>query len=55
MTAEQFVRAGADELQHINFVFLNFLFDDVKDDTRTPARFTSVLIAQARLTLSQSA
>lgn len=41
MTAEQFVRAGADELQHINFVFLNFLFDDVKD-TRTPARFTSV-------------
>jgi imidazolonepropionase-like amidohydrolase len=41
MSAEQFVRAGADELQHINFVFLNFLFDDVKD-TRTPARFTSV-------------
>jgi len=41
MTAEQFVRAGADELQHVNFLFLNFLFDDVKD-TRTPARFTSV-------------
>lgn len=40
MTAEQFVRAGADEFQHINFFVLNFL-DDVKD-TRTPVRFTSV-------------
>jgi imidazolonepropionase-like amidohydrolase len=41
MTAEQFVRAGADELQHMNFVFLNFLADSVQD-TRTPARFTTV-------------
>ncbi|HWC65133.1 MAG TPA: amidohydrolase family protein, partial [Thermoanaerobaculia bacterium] len=41
MTAEQFVREGSDEIQHINFLFLNFLFDTVKD-TRTPARFTSV-------------
>ncbi|HEV2705014.1 MAG TPA: amidohydrolase family protein, partial [Pyrinomonadaceae bacterium] len=41
MTAEQFVQAGADELQHTNFLFLNFLFDEVKD-TRTPARFTAV-------------
>jgi imidazolonepropionase-like amidohydrolase len=41
MTAEQFVRAGADEIQHVNFVFLNFLFDSVPD-TRTPARFTAV-------------
>ena len=40
MTARQFVEAGADQLQHINFVFLNF-FDDVKD-TRTPARFKVV-------------
>ena len=38
MTAQQFVELGADELQHINFVFLNF-FPEVKD-TRTPARFT---------------
>ncbi len=38
MFADQFVRAGADELQHINFVFLNF-FRDVTE-TRTPARFT---------------
>lgn len=37
MTTEQFIRAGADEIQHINFLFLNFLFDDIKD-TRTPAR-----------------
>jgi hypothetical protein len=41
MTAEQFVRDGADEIQHENFVFLDFLFDTVKD-TRTPARFTAV-------------
>ena len=50
MTAEEFVRVGADELQHINFVFLNF-FDDVKD-TRTPARFTSVAERAATLDLS---
>ncbi len=40
MTAEQFVRAGADELQHANFLFLNFLVDS-NIDTRTPARFTA--------------
>ncbi|HEX7013461.1 MAG TPA: amidohydrolase family protein [Steroidobacteraceae bacterium] len=49
MTAQQFVEAGADELQHINFVFLNF-FDDVKD-TRTPARFVSVAERGATLDL----
>ena len=41
MTAEQMVRAGADELQHANFLFLNFLTDSAID-TRTPARFTEV-------------
>lgn len=50
MTARQFVEAGADELQHVNFVFLNF-FDDVKE-TRTPARFTSVAERAATLDLS---
>jgi len=40
MTAEQFVRAGVDEIQHMNFIFLNFM-PQVKD-TRTPARFTEV-------------
>jgi imidazolonepropionase-like amidohydrolase len=41
MTAEQAVRAGFDEIQHMNMVFLNFLFDEVPD-TRTPARLTAV-------------
>lgn len=49
MSARQFVEAGADELQHINFVFLNF-FDDVAD-TRTPARFTAVAERAATLNL----
>ena len=39
MKAEQAVREGFDEIQHANFLFLNFL-DGV--DTRTPARFTAV-------------
>jgi imidazolonepropionase-like amidohydrolase len=39
MTAERFVRAGADEVQHANFLMLNFLADSA-GDTRTPARFT---------------
>lgn len=50
MTAEQFVRAGADEFQHINFFVLNFLFDDVKD-TRTPVRFTAVADRAATIDL----
>lgn len=41
MTARQFVENGADEIQHINMLMLNFLFDKVQD-TRTPARFTAV-------------
>jgi imidazolonepropionase-like amidohydrolase len=40
MIAEEFVRAGADELQHVNFLFLNFWRDSVQD-TRTPERFTA--------------
>jgi imidazolonepropionase-like amidohydrolase len=49
MTAEQAVRAGYDEIQHLNMLFLNF-FDDVKD-TRTPARFTAVAERAAELDL----
>ncbi|MGE5346868.1 MAG: amidohydrolase family protein [Acidithiobacillales bacterium] len=41
MTAEQCVRDGYDEIHHVNFLFLNFLFDKVQD-TRTPARFIAV-------------
>jgi imidazolonepropionase-like amidohydrolase len=37
MNAEQAVNDGYDEIQHINFLLLNFM-PDVKD-TRTPARF----------------
>jgi cytosine/adenosine deaminase-related metal-dependent hydrolase len=51
MTAEQFVAVGADELQHVNFLFLNFMFDDVKD-TRTPARFTAVADRAANVDLN---
>lgn len=50
MTAQQFVEAGADEIQHINFIFLNF-FDDVKD-TRTPQRFIAVAERAATLDLN---
>jgi len=39
MNAEQAVRAGFDEIQHVNFLFLRF-YDGV--DTRTPARFHAV-------------
>ncbi len=37
MIAQQAIRDGFDEMQHMNFVFLNFM-PDVKE-TRTPARF----------------
>jgi hypothetical protein len=51
MTAQQFVEDGADEIQHINFIFLNFFFDDVKD-TRTPQRFIAVAERAATLDLN---
>lgn len=54
MTARQFIEAGADELQHVNFVFLNFFFDQVKD-TRTPARFTAVAEGAATLDFNSPA
>jgi imidazolonepropionase-like amidohydrolase len=50
MIASQFVEEGADELQHINFIFLNFLGSQVKD-TRTPERFTAVGANAAKLDL----
>jgi len=50
ITATQFVEDGADELQHINFIFLNFLASQVKD-TRTPERFTAVGANAAKLDL----
>ena len=41
MSAQMFVEGGADEIQHINFIFLNFLFDTVKE-TRNRDRFIKV-------------
>lgn len=41
MSAEQFVLAGADEIQHLNFVFLNFLMKEAPD-TRNMTRFHAV-------------
>ena len=49
MTAEQCVKLGYDEIQHINFLVLNF-FPEVKD-TRTPLRFTAVAENAAGLDL----
>ena len=51
MTAQQFVDDGVDEIQHINFLFLNFLFDQIQD-TRTSARLSSVAEHGAELDLS---
>lgn len=53
MVAAEFVRQGADELQHINFVFLNFLAAQVRD-TRTPERFTAVAEHAAELDLGSA-
>jgi len=41
MSAMQFVEGGADEIQHLNFIVLNFLSEIVKD-TRNMTRFTAV-------------
>jgi len=48
LSAEQAVREGFDEIQHTNFLVLNFL-DGV--DTRTPARFSEVAKRAAELDL----
>src|SRR5216117_1239272 len=41
MSARQFVDTGADEIQHINFIELNFLYPQVKE-TRNRDRFIKV-------------
>ena len=41
MSARMFVEAGADEIQHFNFVFLNFLYPRVQE-THDMTRFTEV-------------
>ncbi len=52
MRAEDAVRAGYDEIQHTNFLFLNF-WPDVQD-TRTPVRFTAVAERGALLDLQSA-
>jgi Amidohydrolase family len=49
MRAEDAVHAGYDEIQHVNFLFLNF-WPDIQD-TRTPVRFTAVADRAATLDL----
>jgi imidazolonepropionase-like amidohydrolase len=51
MTAAQAVEAGYDEIQHVNFLFLQFLAGP-EDDTRTPLRFTRVAERAADLDLT---
>jgi imidazolonepropionase-like amidohydrolase len=41
MSAQQFIENGADEIQHLNFIVLNFLADTVQE-TRNMQRFTAV-------------
>ncbi len=50
MLAAGAVRAGYDEIQHTNMLFLNFLGDTL--DTRTPVRFTAVARAGADLDIA---
>jgi cytosine/adenosine deaminase-related metal-dependent hydrolase len=52
MRAEDAVRAGYDELQHVNFLFLNF-WPDIQD-TRTPVRFTAVAERAATVDLKSA-
>ncbi len=54
MSAEQAVRAGYDEIQHINMVFLNFLAGD-REDTRKQLRFTLYGDEAGRLDLDSEA
>ena len=49
---KQAVEQGYDEIQHMNFLFLNFMRDVT--ETRTPARFTSVAERGADLDLQST-
>lgn len=42
MSARQFVEAGADEIQHFNYVELNFLYPQVQETTLLSERFIKV-------------
>jgi imidazolonepropionase-like amidohydrolase len=53
MRASDAVAAGYDEIQHVNFLFLQFLAGP-DDDTRTPLRFTRVAERAAGLDLDSA-
>lgn len=55
MTAEEAIRAGYDEVTHINMLFLNFVDNAKQVDTRSPQRFTSVIREGGRLDLESPA
>jgi imidazolonepropionase-like amidohydrolase len=42
MSSERAVRDGYDEINHINQLMLSFIIDPLKEDTRTPFRFTAL-------------
>jgi imidazolonepropionase-like amidohydrolase len=54
MLAADAVRAGYDEIQHVNMLFLNF-FADKNTDTRTPLRFSLVADNAANFDLGSKA
>jgi len=51
MSSERAVRDGYDEINHINQLVLSFIIDPLKEDTRTPFRFTALGERTARLDL----
>jgi hypothetical protein len=42
MSSERAVRDGYDEINHLNQLLLSFIIDPLKEDTRTPFRFTAL-------------
>lgn len=54
MSARQFIEGGADEIQHFNFIELNFLFPEVKE-TRNRDRFIKVAEHAREFTLEKPA
>jgi imidazolonepropionase-like amidohydrolase len=52
MSSERAVRDGYDEINHINQLMLSFIIDPLKDDTRTPFRFTALGERMAKLDLA---
>ena len=54
MSARQFVEGGADEIQHLNFIELNFLFPEVKRNAQSRS-FHQSCRARARVHAGQTA